>query len=116
MDSGPLASRFRTLLTACLCEKLGEQLVIRNGICHGLVGFSAEHDGKPASLTWELNGEKRNISWDDLQTACLWLSRVPVAVRIISNGGDSRPGCRMFDSKENRDWWNTEYAISLRDL
>lgn len=113
MASGPLASPFRISLASSLCEELREKLVIRNGVCHGLVGISAEYAGKPATLSWEFNDEKRSITWDELQSAFSWLSSVPIAVEIISNGGTNRPGCRMTDSEANRDWWNAEYAIKL---
>lgn len=113
MAKGQLASPFRTSLASALCEELREKLVIRNGVCHGLVGISAEYAGKPATLTWELNDQKRSITWDELQAAFRWLSKVPIAAGIISNGSNNRPGCRMTDSEENREWWITEYAISL---
>jgi hypothetical protein len=108
-----LEQAFRALLASTLRSQLQEPLNIRNGLCHGLLGASAEHHGKPAALMWEINEERRHITWDELQASFGWLSKVPDALSMICNSSAERPGNRMTDNPENRKWWLTEYGISL---
>lgn len=86
---------------------------MRNGVCHGLVGFSAADLNRPATLTWELNGENRSITWDELQITFSWLSKVPHVIAMISNPQPEKQGSRMTDNDENREWWMAEYGLNL---
>lgn len=107
------ASSLRILLASTLRAQLQDPLDIRNGVCHGLVGLSAAYGNRPATLTWELNDVKRGITWDELQAAFSWLSKVPFAIGIISNSHQEKSGGRMTDNHENREWWRAEYGLDL---
>ena len=78
-------SKLRMLLASTLRAQLQDPLDVRNGVCHGLVGLSATHGDRAASLTWELNSERRSITWDELQVTFSWLSKIPRAIVMISN-------------------------------
>ena len=108
-------SQLRILLASTLRAQLQDPLQVRNGVCHGLVGLSATHGDRAASLTWELNSEKRSMTWDELQVTFSWLSRIPHAIGIISNSPSIKKGSRMTDSHENRKWWRAEYGLNLPD-
>jgi hypothetical protein len=113
---GQPASSFRVLLASLLRAQLKKPLEIRNGVCHGLIGLSASQCNQPAKLTWELNGARRCVSWEELQSHFGWLSKVPFAIRMISNLPSEEPGSRMTDTLENRDWWFTEYGIRFEGV
>jgi hypothetical protein len=113
--TGRPAEHMRVLLATTLRAQLHEPLTIRNGVCHGLVGISSEHDGKPASLSWEINDLKRSITWHELQISFRWLSKVPSAISMISTSPLKGLGSRMTDTDENRAWWFSEYRIELRE-
>ncbi len=104
---------FRALLASTLRSQLQEPLNIRNGLCHGLLGASAEHHGKPASLMWEINEVRSNITWEELQASFSWLSKVPDALSMISKSSAERQGNRMTDNPENREWWRAEHGIAV---
>ena len=110
-DPSPL----RMLLASTLRTQLQDPLDVRNGVCHGLVGLSATHLDRAASLTWELNSERRSITWDELQVAFSWLSKIPHAIGMISNSPSTTLGSRMTDNHENREWWRAEYGLNLPD-
>jgi hypothetical protein len=59
---GKDASQLRMLLASTLRTQLQDPLYVRNGVCHGLVGLSATHRDRAASLTWELNSERRSMT------------------------------------------------------
>lgn len=82
----------RALLAATLRAQLQEPLNVRNGICHGLVGISSTHGGRPATLIWEINDVKRGITWEELQATFAWLSKVPFAISTISNSRAEQVG------------------------
>lgn len=107
------APSFRVLLASTLRDQLKEPLKIRNGVCHGLVGLSASQNDQPATLIWELNDERRSVSWEELQSLFGWLSKVPFAFSLISNLPSDEPGSRMTDTLENREWWWAEYGIGF---
>ena len=111
VSDGQNASPLRTLLAHTLRTQLQHPLDIRNGVCHGLLGLSAAWGNQPASLTWELNGEKRSITWQELQVNFAWLSKVPSAIGMISNHSEDKAGSRLIDSPENRSWWRSEYGL-----
>lgn len=110
--SQPATSLCRSLATA-LCAQLEKPLRIRNGLCHGLAGIASANAEEPAKLYWQLNGEDHSISWQELQELFAWLSRIPDAVRLISNPSLERIESRGRDTAENRDWWLMEFAIVL---
>lgn len=101
------------LLASMLCAQLQGPLQMRNGFCHGLIGISAEIAKKPATLRWEINGEKHSISWQDLHATINWLSRVERAFAIISNPLLELPGSRGVSNAENREWWLMEFGLAL---
>lgn len=103
----------RPLLAATLRLRLQGQLDTRNGICHGLIGIIGSVGDAPASLSWELNGSKQSISWEELQSSLGWLSKIPFAFSMISDPALERPGCRVIDTIENRVWWRTEWGLHL---
>lgn len=113
---GQNAAPMRSLLASKLRARLQDPLDIRNGVCHGLVGLSAEYGGRPATLTWELNDVVRSITWEELQTTFSWLSKVPSAISMISNSPMEKFGSRMTDTAENRGWWLVEYGLDLPEL
>lgn len=104
---------FRALLASALRLQLQVSLDVRNGVCHGLVGVCAAHNGQHATLSWDLNGGKREIAWDELQAMFRWLSRVPAAISIISDSSAQKVGSRLVDTLENRKWWLDEYGLDL---
>jgi hypothetical protein len=110
---GQPASSFRVLLASTLRAQLKEPLEIRNGVCHGLIGLSASQCNQPATLTWELNDERRSVSWEELQSLFGWLSKMPFAISMISKLPSEEPGSRMTDTLQNRKWWRAEYGIGL---
>jgi hypothetical protein len=111
--TGTSAGPLRALLASRLRCQLQRPLDIRNGLCHGLTGLSSARGGKPAVLTWSINGSEQSITWDELQTDFSWLSKVPSAILMISNSPGGTPGSRMTDSPENRAWWQAEYGIDV---
>jgi hypothetical protein len=101
------------LLVATLRTKLQDSLKVRNGICHGLIGISSARGDAPATLTWEIAGQEHCVTWDELQSSFRWLSKVPLAISLISNSLPESRGSRMIDSSENREWWLSEFALNL---
>lgn len=101
------------LLAATLRSQLQEQLDIRNGICHGLIGIMGSVGYATAELSWELNGLKRSISWEELQSSLQWLSTIRLVFSAISNPALDRLDCRVIDTIENREWWRAEFGLDL---
>lgn len=102
-----------SLLAATLRLQLQGQLDIRNGICHGLIGIMGSVGDAPASLSWELNGSKHSISWEELQSSLGWLSKIPFAFSMISDPALDRLDCRVVDTIENREWWRADWGLHL---
>lgn len=113
--NGKDPSQLRKVLASTLRAQLQDPLDVRNGVCHGLVGLSATHGDGAASLTWELNGKRRSVTWDELQVTFSWLSKIPHAIDMISNSPSMTLGSRMKDNHENREWWRAEYGLNLPD-
>ena len=101
------------LLAATLRSQLQGRLDMRNGICHGLIGIMGSVGDTPATLSWELNGLKQSISWEELQSSLGWLSKIHFAFSMISNPDLERLDCRVIDTGENREWWRTEFGLEL---
>ena len=110
---GQNAPPLRTLLASTLRTQLQDPLNVRNGVCHGLVGLSATCYNQPATLTWDLNGVERSITWRELQVVLAWLSKVPRAIRMISRDSHEKMGSRLIDNPENRNWWRSESGLEL---
>lgn len=64
-----------------LCQRLTillkEALVVRNLVCHGLIGYSADLPDRSqvAHLRVELGADSRVLTWDELQAMFQWLSQ-----------------------------------------
>jgi len=91
--------------------RLQAHLRVRNGICHGLDGVPSAHDGHSEGLTRTINGDRRSIEWDDLQTSIAWLSRVLRAMSIISGSSSTAVGNRLSDDQQNREWWMAKFDL-----
>lgn len=113
MIEDQLARPFQALLASRLRAQLQWPLEIRNGVCHGLIGVSAADGGKPATLTWEINGIQSSITWDELQTVFKWLSKIPGAISMISRAPADQKSCREARLLPDRQWWVAEYGIDL---
>ena len=111
IDTMPCELSLTVPLAVSLRAQLQGPIALRNAVCHGLNSISASHGDVPATLGWELNGERGSITWDELQTCFQWLSRVPHAISHISSGPTKKLDCRLKDSVENRAWWMAEYGI-----
>lgn len=74
-----------------LCQRLSsslrEALVIRNLVCHGLIGYSADvpHRSEEAHLLVELDGNRRRLTWTELQTMFEWMSRSRWLIRDLTH-------------------------------
>jgi hypothetical protein len=103
----------RALLASALRAQLQDPLVVRNGVCHGIVALSASYHDQPASLCWEFKDIKRSLTWNELQVMFSWLSKLPFAMSMISNTESGVLGNRISDNAENREWWTAEFGIVL---
>jgi hypothetical protein len=67
----------QTELCQQLVRHLREALAIRNLVCHGLIGYSAEapHRSQEAHLLVERDGSTRVLTWGELQAMFEWMSR-----------------------------------------
>lgn len=101
---------------ALLAERLWTQmqnpLDVRNGICHGLMGASANRGDAPATLTWRVKDGTESRTYDELQEMFAWLSKIPQAMAMISQGicskGPSKPR-----SLPDRGFWESEFGIKF---
>lgn len=100
-------------LALALHEQLQAPLAVRNGLCHGLRGVTSSGGGRHPALTWELNGECRSASYQELQRSFQWLSKVPYAISAISSMNSDELGTRVIDTPENRNWWRSEYGLII---
>jgi len=103
------------MLASRLRAQLQGPLEIRNGVCHGLDGISSAHDGKPATLSWEINGTRNSITWDELQTMFQWLSKIPGAISMISRAAGGKDPAKTERQLPDRRWWMAEYGIDLAE-
>ena len=104
----------RPVLTRVLRTKLQPCLRTRNGLCHGLVAATAAQREQPASLTWDLNGTRNTMTWDELQSMFSWLSRVPRAMSMLERRPTLVLGCRLLINDENAQWWIREFDLDAR--
>lgn len=76
------------LIQTALCSRsvkmLKEALSIRNLVCHGLIGYSAQtHQNEPeAHLIVKLGNDERTLTWSELDEMFRWMSRIS---RLIEN-------------------------------
>lgn len=100
------------LLAERLWTQMQESLDVRNGICHGLIGASAERGGAPATLSWRVEDSIMSRTYDELQEMFAWLSRIPQAMAMISHAV-----CAADPSKlrplPKRDFWESEFGIEF---
>lgn len=93
-------------LQATLCarvvELLKEALVVRNLVCHGLVGICA--DGRSAHLHVKLGTDERLLSWNDLDEMFRWMSRtkwlIGALTKAAMEGDTNRAGARLRGWKD----------------
>jgi hypothetical protein len=91
----------QTVLSNRLVEMLKEALVIRNLVCHGLIGIKAQfHAEEPeANLTVELGDDKRALTWSQLQELFDWMSRASWLIddltKAAMDNNDERSNARL---------------------
>ena len=107
-DIGP----FRGELADYLIQQLQRPLKMRNVLCHGLTGYSSGAE-RSSQLLWRLNGEEGGVSYKELQDSFTWLTRVPRAFSLLSRPSFVGKFDRCVDTAENRQWWQTEFALGL---
>lgn len=105
---------FRGELADYLIEQLQHALKMRNGLCHGLTGYSSGSE-RSAQLLWALNGEDGRVSYKELQDTFSWLARIPQAFSVLSKSSVAGKFDRCADTAENRQWWQTEFGLGVPD-
>jgi hypothetical protein len=96
-------------LQANLCERLvsilEEALVIRNLVCHGLIGISAQlhFDAPEAHLKVQLGEDKRLLTWNQLDEMFKWMSRSRWLIRDLTSAAmendDQRADAKLLGWK-----------------
>ncbi len=104
--------QFRGELADDLIQQLHHALKLRNGLCHGLTGYSSGSE-RSAQLLWRLNGEEGRVSYKELQESFSWLARIPRAFSALSRPSLVGKFDRCVDTAENRQWWQTEFGLGL---
>jgi hypothetical protein len=81
---------------------LKEALVVRNLVCHGLVGICA--DGQSAHLHVKLGTDERLFTWNDLDEMFRWMSRTKWLISALTKaaieGDTNRAGARLCGWKD----------------
>jgi hypothetical protein len=103
---------FRAELADALVEQLQHAITMRNGLCHGLTGFSSGCE-QSAQLRWRLNDCEGRVSYKELQDLFKWMSRLPRAFLVLSSPSVDGKFSRCVDTAENRQWWQTEFSLHL---
>ncbi len=104
--------QLRGRLADSLIQQLQPALKMRNGLCHGLTGYSSGSE-RSAQLLWRLNGEAGRVSYEELQNSFSWLARVPRAFSVLSMPSAVGKFDRCVDTTENRQWWQAEFSLSF---
>lgn len=106
---------YEASLALRLWEQMQGPLDVRNGICHGLIGASAERNGSAATLCWRVDGDVRSMTYDELQGMFAWLSKVPHAIGMISHavGVDDPSKLRPLPTP---DFWESEFGLKLHQI
>ena len=100
-------------IAEAIYDKVSDARRVRNGICHGLNEVSGGTHNRPASLSWDADGQQFSLSHEDLQNLLKWLSCLQRALSILSSTATDSPSYRLEDTEENRDWWREEFQIEL---
>jgi hypothetical protein len=103
--------QFRGNLADCLILELQCHIKLRNRLCHGLTGYSSGTE-RSAQLSWRLNGEEGHITYKELQDSFGWLAGIPRAFSVLSRPSVVGKFDRCVDTAENRQWWQTEFALA----
>jgi hypothetical protein len=104
--------QFRGELADYLIQQVQRALKTRNVLCHGLTGYSPGLE-RSAQLLWRLNGEEGSVTYKELQDWFTWLVRIPRAFSVLSRPSIVGKFDRCVDTAENRQWWQTEFALGL---
>lgn len=115
MTEDRLARPYQAALASRLRALLQRPLEIRNGVCHGLVGIVSSCPGKPATLSWDMNGNGQTVTWDEMQEVLRLLSRLPRAFSVISHAAAEPAPGRAASLLPDRDWWAVEFGIDVPD-
>ncbi len=75
---------------------LTEVLLIRNLVCHELIGISAQDGlaGREAHLTVKLDNHERVLTWNELQGLFKWMSRIDGLIRDLTNAAMEKDAIR----------------------
>lgn len=106
--------RFRGELVNSLIQQLQDALTMRNGLCHGLTGYSSGSE-RSAQLVWRLDGHEGHVSYREMQELFRWLARIPDALSALSRPSVEGRFDRCVDTGENRRWWQTEFGLAVSD-
>jgi hypothetical protein len=85
-----LSGEHRPLQTQ-LCDRalnrLRDALVVRNLVCHGLIGIAAQgyHGSDDAYITVELGADRRILTWQELQAMFKWLSHMKFLISVLTS-------------------------------
>jgi hypothetical protein len=93
-----------------LWAQLQDPLDVRNGICHGLVGASAERGDAPATLMWRVKDGTVSKTYEELQEMFAWLSRVPLAMAMVSHAVCEKDPSTLRPFPK-REFWEDEFRI-----
>lgn len=105
--------QIRGELADSLIRRFQHVLAIRNGLCHGLIGYTSGSE-RSAHLLWRLNDQNGRVSYKELQEWFAWLASVPRAISMLSElPVQGRPN-RCVDTAANRQWWETEFALGIQ--
>ena len=100
------------LLAERLWAQIQEPLNVRNGICHGLIGASAEWREVPATLCWRGKDGTISLTYDELQDMFAWLSRIPQAMAMVSHAVCAKDATKLRPFPK-RDFWESEFGIQF---
>ena len=112
IPDGGGTGQFRAELADCLIQQLQHPIKMRNGLCHGLTGYSSGSEIS-AELSWQLKEQEERVSYKELQDLFSWLARLPRALSVLSRPPVAGKFDRCVDTAEDRQWWQTEFALSV---
>jgi hypothetical protein len=112
LESQRTSRPYEAMLASRLWEQIQVPLKVRNGVCHGLVGASGERDGTPATLQWRDDDGIRTMTYDELQQMFAWLSKVPLAMSMISQAQSAKDPSKLRPLPDE-DFWANEFGIML---
>lgn len=115
MTEDVLARPYQASLAFRLRASLQRPLEIRNGVCHWLAGIGSSCPGRPVTLSWDTNGHRRTVTWDELQEVLSLLSRLPRPFNVISRAAAEPDPAQAASVLRDRDWWAAEFGIDVPD-